>query len=112
MTVVKKEIAFFSNSYSDAMSIDQVQIKLSDVDIENIKRASKLVKDNKFITSIKIEVDGEVDYLDENDDPADVDWRVDVQNFMVYDDTFYYYAQNKWDSGDQIESGAFEINEL
>jgi hypothetical protein len=48
-----------------------------------------------------------------DDDNGEVeDWRVDVERFVVYSDSVYYYAQNKWHSGDQIESEAIEASEL
>lgn len=36
--VIKREIAFYSQDYSDAMMIDTIQIEFNSEDIENIKK--------------------------------------------------------------------------
>ena len=109
--VIEKGIAFFSQDYSDAMQIETLKINVTPTDVENIKKAMDLVKNNSFISSIHIDLNGYVEYL--NDEGEEVDeWRVDVERFVVYSDSVYYYAQNKWHSGDQIESEAIYRDEL
>jgi hypothetical protein len=63
------------------------------------------------MSSIHIDLNGHVEYLDV-DNKEVVKWRVDVERFVVYSNAVYYYAQNKWHSGDQIESEAIEASEL
>jgi len=109
--VIEKQIAFFSQDFSDAMSIETLKINVTPTDVANIKKAMEFVKKNSFITSINIDLNGHVEYLDDDGDEVE-DWRVDVERFVVYSDSVYYYAQNKWHSGDQIESEGIECDEL
>jgi len=109
--VLEKQIAFFSQDYSDAMQIETLKIHITPTDVENIRKAMELVKGNDFISSIHIDLNGHVEYL--NDEGVEVEeWRVDVERFVVYSDSAYYYAQNKWHSGDQIESDSIECDDL
>ena len=109
--VLEKGIAFFSTDYSDAMQIETLKIHITPTDIGNIRSAMGFIKANPFIVSINIDLNGYVEYLD--DDGNEVgDWRIDVERFVVYSDSVYYYAQNKWHSGDQIESESIDLDEL
>ncbi len=109
--VLEKGIAFFSTDYSDAMQIETLKIHVTPTDVENIRKAMQIIKANKFISSINVELNGHAEYLDDDGNEVE-DWRVDVERFVVYDGTAYYYAQNKWHSGDQIESEGIELDEL
>jgi hypothetical protein len=109
--VIEKGIAFFSQDYSDAMQIETLKINVTPTDVENIKKAMEFVKNNDFISSIHIDLNGHVEYLNDEGEEFD-EWRVDVERFVVYSDSVYYYAQNKWHSGDQIESEAIYRDEL
>lgn len=109
--VIEKQIAFFSQDFSDAMSIETLKINVTPTDVANIKKAMDFVKKNDFVSSIHVDLNGHVDYLDEDGDEVE-NWRVDVERFVVYSNSVYYYAQNKWHSGDQIESEAIECDEL
>lgn len=104
-----KEIAFRTD-YSASLDIKKLDIVLSEQDKENIAKAQAIVKDNRFISSIKIDISGSVKYLSDEDQEVE-DWRVDVEYFIVYSNAFYYYAQNKWDSGDYIESEELYLEE-
>ena len=109
--VIEKGIAFFSQEYSDAMQIETLKINVTPTDVENIKKAMDFVKNNSFVASVNVDLNGFAEYL--NDDNNEVEeWRVDVERFVVYSDSVYYYAQNKWHSGDQIESEAIYRDEL
>jgi hypothetical protein len=108
--VFEKCIAFHSMEGSDAMMIETLKIHVTPTDVANIKKSMELIKENSFITSINVEIDGIVEYFD--DVNHEVDWRADVDKFIVYDNSVYYYAQNKWHSGDQIESEEITIEEL
>ena len=109
--VIEKGIAFYSQDFSDAMGIETLKINITPTDVVNIKKAMEFVKSNNFITSINIDLNGHVEYLGDDGDEVE-DWRVDVERFVIYSDSVYYYAQNKWHSGDQIESEAINIDEL
>lgn len=109
--VIEKGIAFFAQDYSDAMQIEKLKINITPTDVENIRKAMEVIKSNGFISSIHIDLNGHVDYLDDDNNEVE-GWRVDVEKFIVYGDSVYYYAQNKWHSGDQIESEAIEASEL
>ena len=109
--VIEKGIAFFSQEYTDAMQIETLKINVTPTDVENIKKAMDFVKNNSFVASVNVDLNGFAEYL--NDDNNEVEeWRVDVERFVVYSDSVYYYAQNKWHSGDQIESEAIDCDDL
>ncbi len=109
--VIEKGIAFYSMEYSDAMQIETLKINITPTDVDNIQKAMLIIKDNKFISSINVESNGYTEYLDDDGNEVD-DWRVDVERFVVYSDSIYFYAQNKWHSGDQIESDCIEASDL
>ena len=109
--VIEKGIAFFAQDFSDAMSIDKLKINLTPTDIDNIKNAMELVKNNKFINSINVDLNGHVEYLNENGGEFE-NWIIDVERLVVYNNSVYYYAQNKWHSGDQIESDCITLDDL
>jgi hypothetical protein len=109
--VIEKEIAFRSMEYSDSMEIETLKIHVTPTDVANIKKAIELVKENDFITSINVDLNGHVEYLDDENNEFE-GWRIDTERFVVYSDSIYYYAQNKWHSGDQIESDAITCEEL
>lgn len=109
--VIEKEIAFYSMDSSDALGIETLKIHVTPTDVANIKKVMELLKTNRFIESANVSLFGHVEYLDDENDEFE-NWRVDVERFVVYSDSVYYYAQNKWHSGDQIESCAITCEEL
>ena len=117
-----KEIAF-RTEYSGSYEVENLDINLTKQDIINIKKAQEIVKANNFISNIRIDVLGSVVYLDEDgndiylkDEEEEEEevgkWRVDVEQFIVYNNTFYYYAQSKYDSGDYIESDELYLEDF
>ena len=110
---MKKGIAFRSSDYSASSEVEKIEIKFSDIDKENIKKSVEILKENNFISHLRIDIKGSITYLDDEDtNIEDGNWRVDVEQFIVYTSGVYYYAQNKWDSGDYIESEEININEI
>ena len=102
-----REIAFHSKEFSDAWEIEKVKVDFTQTDIDNIKKASSIINDNKFIENIRMNVTSEVTFLADEDEV--VEWDYDIIQFIVYNDVVYLYAQHKDDSADQIESDLFEI---
>jgi hypothetical protein len=110
---MKKGIAFRSSDYSASSEVEKIEIGFSDIDKENIKKSIEILKENGFISHLRIDIKGSITYLDDEDVIIeDGNWRVDVEQFIVYTSGVYYYAQNKWDSGDYIESEEININEI
>lgn len=110
---MKKSIAFRSNEHSSSSCIEKLEIIFSDTDKENIKKSIKILKENAFISHLRIDINGSITYFDdENIECGDDEWRVDVEQFIVYTSAVYYYAQSKWDCSDYIESGEININEI
>lgn len=109
--VIKREIAFYSQEYSDAMMIDTIQIEFNSEDIENIKKAINILNENKFVISLRIPISSKVIFLNEENNEYDV-WRIGADEFIIYNNCVYYYAQNKYDAGDQFESEAIELTEF
>ena len=104
-----RDIAYTSKEFSDAWEIEKVKIDFTQTDIDNIKKACEIVKENKFIENIRIKVTSNVTLLADEDEDITDNWKYDISQFIVYDDVFYFYAQGKDDSGDQLESDCFEI---
>jgi hypothetical protein len=102
-----REISFHSKEFSEAWQIENVRISFNPTDIENIKKASSIINDNKFIENIRLKVTSDVTFLADEDEV--VEWDYDIMQFIVYHDVVYFYAQHEDDSGDQIESECFEI---
>ena len=109
--VIEKGITFYSQDYSDAMMIDTIKIEFNSEDIENIKKAINILNENRFIVNLRIPISSNVIFLDEGNNGHD-GWRVGADQFIVYNDMVYYYAQNKYDAGDQIESEVIKLTEL
>jgi hypothetical protein len=109
--VIEKKVNFRSADFSSSTNIETLKFTFTPTDIVNLKTAMELVKSNRFIASINVSIDGVVDYLDDEGNDED-DWRIDVDHFIVYNGSIYYYAQNKYDSGDQIESEEITSIEL
>jgi hypothetical protein len=103
------EVAFRSDDNSESYSIDKIAIELTDSDIDNVKKTQAILSENKFMDSTNITIDGSVEYLDDEGKVTN-GWRTDYHALKVYSDSVYYYAQNKWHSGDQIESDSFTID--
>ena len=110
---MKKNIELRSSDYSASSEVEKIEIEFSDIDKENIKKSVEILKENNFISHLRIDIKGSITYLDDEDtNIEDGNWRVDVEQFIVYTSGVYYYAQNKWDSGDYIESEEININEI
>jgi len=113
MKIIKKEIYFRSNSYSETENIHSVELQLSDETIKNIQKAQDLIKANNFIFNIHVEnmPDDKITLLNDEDNMTD-DWKVGYHLFRVFADTVYYYAECRYDSADQIESDGISLDEL
>jgi len=99
---LRRTVSGCSNCYMDAY-LELVNL--------NIEKAMKIVKENPFISSIRVSSLSTVEYLNENDEDVK-DWRVDVEEWIVYGDGFYFYCQNKWDSSDQLESEHINLEQF
>jgi hypothetical protein len=110
--ILELEVAFHSQDVSDSFEIEKIKVDLCDEDKENILKANQLMKDNKFIENIRVSVNSEVSFINDEDNDITEKWKCDVMQYIVYDDTFFLYAQNKWNSGDQIESHGISIDQL
>ena len=86
--------------------VEQVEIGLSVNDKENIAKAQEIIKQNyDFISSVRIEFQGtQVTYYDAIGDRIDDMPMVGTEQFIVYSNSVYYYAESKYDSGDYMEA--------
>jgi hypothetical protein len=86
--------------------VEGIEVTLSVNDKENIAKAQEIIKENyDFISSVRVEFQGtNITYYDAIGDRVDDMPRVDVEQFIVFQHGVYYYAQNKYDSHDYIES--------
>ncbi len=110
--ILELEVAFHSQDVSDSYEIEKIKVDLCDEDKQNLLKANQLMKDNKFIESIRLSVKSELTFFDDEDEDITDKWKCDVIQFIVYNDSFFLYAQNKWHAGDQIESHGILINQL
>jgi hypothetical protein len=108
MKVLEKEVAFRCDN-SDTSQIEVIKLTFIEREINNIKKAMQICKDNDFIVNVRVDFR---DFELFDDEENEVDWRVDVSQLIVYKDSFYFYAQNKWDASDQIESSEIHLSEL
>lgn len=103
-----KEVAFRCDD-SDSSQIDTIKLEFNETDLDKVKKAMQICKDFDFIVNVRVEFDSFA-FLDE--DEKEVDWRADVSQLIIYKDSIYFYAQNKWDAADQIESSQIDLCEL
>jgi hypothetical protein len=99
-----QEVIFCSNEYSDPPT--HFEINLTQEDIDKIKKCKKFIEDNPEISNIRLyakDVTG-LDYDEETKEYIETGWRSDVHYYTVFSDAVYFYAQNKYDSGDYIET--------
>lgn len=99
------EVAFQSDEYSDVPFY--IKITLSDKDIERIKALQQVAKEH----NVTIEADdiGDAEYLDS--DEQEHDWRSGHSCFKIYsNEGVFFYSQNKYHAGDQIESDEISSN--
>jgi hypothetical protein len=102
------EVSFRSDEYSEACNIDKIAIEMADDDVANIKRVQEFLKENNFVCSAEVNIDGSVVYLDESGKEFE-DWSTGYHSFKVYKNEVFYYAQGDNHSGDQIESQGFRV---
>jgi hypothetical protein len=96
---------------SASYEVEKLNIEPSELDIKNIQKAMELVKENPFINSIRVSAQCVIEYLNDEENEVD-DWRVDVEQWIVYSDSFLFYCQNKWDSSDQMESDYMNLEQF
>ena len=102
------EVSFFTQEYS--LSPVGVRIQLKEIDIKNILEALSFMRDKDSFWSINVRCYSDVIFLKDIDTmEIDEDWRSDVMQFQVYKDSVYFFAQNKWDGRDQIETESFIV---
>jgi hypothetical protein len=109
--VIEKGIAFHAQSYTDAMQIEKLRIEFTSKDVKNIVKAVELVRSNDFISHIEINHDGDIQYLDDDENIFD-GWAADLPTIQVFNNVLYYSVQNRNDAGDEIQSEGIYLNEL
>lgn len=108
--VIEKGVAFYAQSYTDAMQIETLRMEFTSKDVENIKKAVELVRSNDFISHIEINHDGDIQYLDDGD--IFDGWAADLPSIQVFNNVLYYSVQNRNDAGDEIQSEGIYLSEL
>jgi hypothetical protein len=93
----------FLNEFSSESGIENLTITLSEEDVKNIKEAQEILKNNNFISQLRLKIIGDVVYKDDEDEIV-TDYEIDIQEFIVNKDSFCYYSQNKWSSFNYIVS--------
>jgi hypothetical protein len=102
------ETMFFMDEYN--VPPLGVRIQLTQTDIINIKEALDFLQNKDTWWSINIRCFSDVVFLHDCDEmEVNENWKSDVMNYIVYKDNVYFFAQNKWDARDQIETESFVI---
>jgi hypothetical protein len=97
---IKVPISWFSCDYSETPFA--VGINITKNLVARIKDAQNAIKEHKF-NSVSISVDT---VFKNDEDGSRSKWLPDVENLKITSYGIYYYAQNKYDSADQIESNS------
>jgi len=105
---IKKAIAFKTNEYSETPEV--VKIEFTPETLHRIATIQSLVKQYDLF-SAKIEVMDKFTLLDADGNESQ-EWFTREGTFIIYIDSFYFYAQSKWDSSDQIESEQITCEEI
>jgi hypothetical protein len=98
-------VDFKTNDYSSAPSF--VKIILTPEDYAKIKVAQTAIIEHDF-DSVRLDT-AVADYFFDEDCEEPADWNSDYNCLVVWRERVYYYAQNKYDSADQIETGEIPL---
>jgi hypothetical protein len=109
MYTVKLPITWCSN---DAEYIDtptRITLEFSDETVEKIKRCLSFAIQENVTVQLDHWASEEVD-----EDGAEVpEWRADIEKLSIrYDETMYYKAHHKHNSGAYIESEVFTLEDI
>jgi hypothetical protein len=108
LSTIEKEIAWFGNEWSEAPR--KVILRFTAEDAHRIATSMSMISDYKEklgLNSMRIEP---CDYtlLNSEDEPEE-EWRDEDGEFIVYENSFCFYSQSKWDSSDQIEQSKLTL---
>jgi hypothetical protein len=95
-------------------TITQATLNFTDVDKEAIRKAAAVMKVHPTFNYIVISFTGSswLQEEDKEDTIEVVDWRYDTEVLYIFENSFMYKAQGKWDSRDQCESEYVAIDDL
>lgn len=109
-SVITKDIIFRSDEYSGYPC--KVRVEFTPDDFNRIARVQSLIKDNDRFGINSIRIDSAGYTLLNEDDGSEEDWKDEGGELIVYPESVYFYAQNKYDASDQIESEAITLEEI
>lgn len=96
----------FASDNSSSYDVTTIGYEFTDIDKARIKKCQKLIKNNPFISQMRIDIDGDVKFYD--DEGEEVHWRTNIIQLIVFSNSIYIYTEHKHNSGDYFESE--EIN--
>jgi hypothetical protein len=111
---ITKTIIFNSNEYSETPQF--VKLEFTPETLHRIATIQCLIKQYNLY-SVHIEIPDSFTLMDdcEKDGGEDLKndlWLSSVETFTIYENAFYFYSQNKYDSADQIESEEISFEEI
>lgn len=106
---VREEVQIAYRTEGTNGNVETVAITLTEEDVNNIKKAHVIVKENPFIQSLSVNKRAGIELLDEEGE-EDEEFDLGVDFFKVYGDVFYYFAQGNYDSRDQFESNPITLD--
>lgn len=110
MITVNVERLWYSN---DCWTCDNFELTFDDVSLSLIKNAQEfLIKNPKMDKVVMYFEDYEVLFDDPNPDDTFQDLRIDVAMLYIYQGSVLFYCQDKWESGNQMESDFIGNSEL
>lgn len=104
-TVKILDVGWSSDEYSETPT--KVELRINPKQIQELKKHQQYAKENNVYIKYPIY---SYDLFDEEGEECSGIWRADVTYILVHATCLFFYAQNKWDSGDQIETEAFTID--
>jgi len=83
-------------------NITYCELTFTENDINNLRQAQAVMAIHTSFDHVVFNFEG--GSRPGNDTRLPVEWKYDVEQIMVYRNTFRYIAQGKWDCRDELES--------
>jgi len=107
---MKKVLKGYSTENGSSYDVESIGINFTDKDKFRIISCQNFIKNNSFISNMKIDIDGDVKFFDDNDEEAE--WRTIIIQLIVFSNSVYIYTEHKNDSSDYFESEELSIEDI
>ena len=107
---MKKVLKGYSTENGCSYHVHSIGINFTDVDKGRITVCQELIKQNPFISNMRVDIDGDVKFFDDEDE--ETEWRTNIIQLIVYSNSIYIYTEHKNDSSDYFESVELSIEDV